>query len=129
MDLQKDYASESQETLLGEGVRATRYRGTSLQSLSPILKAWGLALTSLTLLAIILAFTSLVRGSSSSSSLHHDVLPNTTWLTCGKTVESAHEAGCRFDVMMSAWVPLPCYDEELMERTLAVEQWTWHLDA
>jgi len=44
---------------------------------------------------------------------------------CGHSVEKAKEKGCVFDIMLSAWVPKPCYDQELSESILAANNFTY----
>ncbi|CAE7215993.1 hypothetical protein PTTW11_10765 [Pyrenophora teres f. teres] len=44
---------------------------------------------------------------------------------CGHSVEEAKAKGCIFDIMLSAWVPKPCYDQELSESILAANNFTY----
>lgn len=127
MGYQKEMPSESQDRLL-EGYTESTFSIQPNHRTGVMLKLWRIIVTSLAALAFLLVSISLLRGPSHSSLNAHDILPNTTWLSCGTTPESARAASCRFDVMMSAWIPEPCYDSELMENTLSIEKFSWFAD-
>lgn len=44
---------------------------------------------------------------------------------CGWSVAEAKANDCVFDVMMSSWLPRPCYDKELSEKYLAANNFTY----
>ncbi|TGO43674.1 hypothetical protein BOTNAR_1481g00020 [Botryotinia narcissicola] len=44
---------------------------------------------------------------------------------CGWSVADAKANGCVFDIMMSSWLTKPCYDKELSDRYLAVNNFTF----
>lgn len=101
-------------------------------------KAWSTATGILAITALVLAIIALVSSPRIHKHEHHHhshpsekPAPQTdtsTWLSCGSTSTEARAQGCRFDVMMSAWVHERCYDAELMEQTLSVERFTWFED-
>lgn len=45
---------------------------------------------------------------------------------CGRTVQEARDSGCVFDLMMSGWVHPPCYDKELSDEFLRVNNFTFY---
>lgn len=47
---------------------------------------------------------------------------------CGRTPEQARQRGCVFDLMMSGWVHPPCYDQELSDRFLRENNFTFFWD-
>ncbi len=48
---------------------------------------------------------------------------------CRTTHVSALEAKCLFDPISFSWTPQPCYDASLIDSFLALDDWTWYLDA
>ncbi|KAK5994537.1 hypothetical protein PT974_05015 [Cladobotryum mycophilum] len=48
---------------------------------------------------------------------------------CGNSPTEAMEAGCRFDLMSFTWSRPQCFDGELVDEFLALQNWTWWLDA
>ena len=101
-------------------------------------KAWSTTTGFLAIIALVLAIIALVSSPRTHKhENHHHSQPSdistpptdtSTWLSCGSTSTEARAQGCRFDVMMSAWVHERCYDAELMEQTLSVERFTWFED-
>lgn len=99
---------------------------------------WSTATGILAITALVLATVSLASSSKSYKHGHHHhsqasddstlSTDTSTWLSCGGTSTEARAQGCRFDVMMSAWLHERCYDAELMEQTLSVERFTWFED-
>ena len=52
-----------------------------------------------------------------------------TSLNCGKSILEAKARNCKFDRVLYAWVPEPCFDRELQEHYLAkAETETWFLN-
>ncbi|RDW68653.1 hypothetical protein BP5796_09310 [Coleophoma crateriformis] len=45
---------------------------------------------------------------------------------CGLTVQEARDNGCVFDLMMSGWVHPPCYDKDLSDQFLRVNNFTFY---
>ncbi|KAG8160852.1 hypothetical protein KVR01_009116 [Diaporthe batatas] len=45
------------------------------------------------------------------------------------TSTAARAAGCRFDLMLTAWIHEDCFDEQLMESYLAVNKYEWYADS
>ncbi|KAF7896580.1 hypothetical protein EAF00_006594 [Botryotinia globosa] len=45
---------------------------------------------------------------------------------CGRTPQQARDSGCVFDLMMSGWVHPPCYDQELSDEFLWVNNFTFY---
>ncbi|KAF5868416.1 uncharacterized protein Bfra_012326 [Botrytis fragariae] len=45
---------------------------------------------------------------------------------CGRTPQEARDSGCVFDLMMSGWVHPPCYDQELSDEFLLVNNFTFY---
>lgn len=45
---------------------------------------------------------------------------------CGRTPQEARDSGCVFDLMMSGWVHPPCYDQELSDEFLRVNNFTFY---
>ncbi|MCJ1464426.1 hypothetical protein MMC07_003039 [Pseudocyphellaria aurata] len=145
MGLSNESRSESHERLLhgfsgdspSDGIKhnggksANRYQKT-------MEKAWSATTGILAIAALVLATVALTSSSRTYKNEHHHHLltpdnPNpstdtSTWLSCGSTSTEARSQGCRFDVMMSAWVHERCYDAKLMEQTLSVERFTWFED-
>lgn len=103
-----------------------------------IKKAWSAMTGILAIAALVLATVALTSSTRTNKNEHHHHPPapdkptpstdTSTWLSCGSTSTEARSQGCRFDVMMSAWVHERCYDAELMEQTLSVERFTWFED-
>ncbi|RAH66309.1 uncharacterized protein BO66DRAFT_442114 [Aspergillus aculeatinus CBS 121060] len=54
--------------------------------------------------------------------------PSAHWTDCGSSPEEAISKGCRYDVILVAWVPADCFDEELMESYLAEVEYPFWLD-
>ena len=48
--------------------------------------------------------------------------------TCGNSSSEAISLGCSFDIVSFAWLPARCFDQELVDRFLALHNWTWYLD-
>ncbi|KAI1876758.1 hypothetical protein JX265_003335 [Neoarthrinium moseri] len=44
---------------------------------------------------------------------------------CGWSIEEAKANGCVYDIMMSSWIPKPCYDEELSNSFLRANNFTY----
>lgn len=99
---------------------------------------WSTATGILAITALVLATVALTSSLKTHKHEHHhhshasdnptSSTDTSTWLSCGSTSTEARAQGCRFDVMMSAWVHERCYDAELMEQTLSVERFTWFED-
>lgn len=53
----------------------------------------------------------------------HNVTTGARLLTCGTSLATARAVGCRYDPLLSAWVPAPCYDQEFIDRY--VRDGTW----
>lgn len=49
--------------------------------------------------------------------------------TCGNSSSEALSLGCSFDVISFAWLPVRCFDKELVDEFLALKDWNWYLDA
>lgn len=47
---------------------------------------------------------------------------------CGSTPEEAVARGCHFDLMQFSWLPDRCFDAELTQEFLDMEEWTWFAD-
>ena len=45
---------------------------------------------------------------------------------CGNSSSEARALGCHFDVMSFSWLPMPCYDEQLVEDFLARKEWKYY---
>jgi hypothetical protein len=126
-------STESQERLLKEYIPAKldpRMEDRRQKNSRATLKLWATLTGLLAAFAVVLSSISLSRTLPTMYGSFHrgSSSPNTTWLSCGHNVTAARAAGCKFDVMLSAWLPPPCYDEELMENTLAVENFSWFYD-
>ena len=52
-----------------------------------------------------------------------------TWQGCGHSALSARAQSCRFDLMLSAWLPERCYDVGLHEQFLTAGNYSWYGDA
>lgn len=52
-----------------------------------------------------------------------------TWAQCGSSPAEAIERGCRFDAMSFSWLPLQCFDSQLVAEFLALRDWHWYLDS
>jgi hypothetical protein len=50
------------------------------------------------------------------------------WHDCGEASDEARASGCKFDMMLSAWIHADCYDQELMEQYLSEGNYTWYRD-
>lgn len=50
------------------------------------------------------------------------------WKDCGTSRAEAQEKGCRYDVILVAWVHADCFDEELMESYLSEVDYPFWLD-
>jgi hypothetical protein len=48
--------------------------------------------------------------------------------TCGDTPAIARENDCLFDVMLSSWLPRPCFRPEILAQTLLEHNFTYFLD-
>ena len=149
MGLFNETMSESHERLLqgfdnDSSSNSIKHNGnTSANRYRNIMKkAWSTATGILAIIALVLAIIALVPSSRTHEHENHHhhhhhshpsetPVPQTdtsTWLSCGSTSTEARAQGCRFDVMMSAWVHERCYDAELMEQTLSVERFSWFED-
>ena len=49
--------------------------------------------------------------------------------SCGDDVDTARSNGCFFDIMSFSWLPPLCYDGELVEQFLGLQDWRWYADA
>jgi hypothetical protein len=49
-----------------------------------------------------------------------------TPLPCGKTPEEALARGCKFDMLVTAWLPPRCIDYELVDEFMAVGNWQFY---
>lgn len=82
--------------------------------------------------AFLILVTALVTATTLI--LQHKTAPNDTETPqasniCGTTHSSATLANCSFDPISFSWTPQPCYDDELIESFLALNDWRWYLDA
>ena len=48
--------------------------------------------------------------------------------SCGSSPSEALACDCHFDVMSFSWLPLRCFDPELMEQFISSGNWTWYAD-
>ncbi|KAF2095404.1 hypothetical protein NA57DRAFT_21537, partial [Rhizodiscina lignyota] len=46
----------------------------------------------------------------------------------GSSPEEAERNGCKFDIMMSAWLPSQCSNRTLSEEYLNQYNWQWYAD-
>ena len=128
-----DYSSDSSSDDIKHNIITSPKRYRNIWK-----NVWSTATGILAITALVLATVSLASSSktykhehqhhsqaSDDSTLSTDT---STWLSCGSTSTEARARGCRFDVMMSAWLHERCYDAELMEQTLSVERFTWFED-
>ena len=127
-----------------EDLSASAYQ----EKLSPAsvltLGVWRIALPLITLFLslAILAFAvtdSRHHHGTSISSLYPDIhsseqrshfLTHSLWnysspSPCGSTPDQARSAGCQWSPMTFAWYPPACYDGELVEEFLALDDWAW----
>jgi hypothetical protein len=44
---------------------------------------------------------------------------------CGWSIEEAKANDCVFDIMLSSWIPKPCYDKELSDQFLRTNNFTY----
>lgn len=51
-----------------------------------------------------------------------------TWQGCGHGAPEARANNCRFDLMLSAWLPESCYDVGLHEQFLLAGNYSWYWD-
>ncbi|KAH8685834.1 hypothetical protein BGZ60DRAFT_396214 [Tricladium varicosporioides] len=60
-----------------------------------------------------------------------NITSNAKLLTCGasRTPQEARAMGCKYDVLMNAFVPAPCYDEEFIEEYKDDASWAAFSDA
>ncbi|KAL2060608.1 hypothetical protein VTL71DRAFT_9249 [Oculimacula yallundae] len=70
-----------------------------------------------------MAWTCLVIWYSRSESISPFALVDRG--NCGWSVEEAKANDCVYDIMMSSWMPRPCYDEELSESFLRANNFTY----
>ncbi|CZT46499.1 uncharacterized protein RSE6_06933 [Rhynchosporium secalis] len=75
------------------------------------------------LLIIFMAWTSLVVLYSRFQSTSPFALVDRG--NCGWTVEEAKANDCVYDIMLSSWIPKPCYDKELSESFLRANNFTY----
>lgn len=50
------------------------------------------------------------------------------WHGCGSSPADAREHGCRYDLLMGAWLPAECYDGALLEEWIEGEEGKWYQD-
>lgn len=55
-----------------------------------------------------------------SWSQHFEALP------CGKTPEEALARGCKFDMLVTAWLPPRCMDHELIDEFMTLGDWQFY---
>lgn len=145
MGLSNESMSESHERLLhgfssdssSDGINHNR-NSSANHHRKTMKQVWSTATGILAITALVLAIVALASSPRAHKHEHdHHSLASdnptpltdtSTWLSCGSTSTEARAQGCRFDVMMSAWVHERCYDAELMEQTLSVERFTWFED-
>ena len=79
---------------------------------------------------IILTFLSLLFSHSRAPIQHHLLSPPSTSSSghCGMSPAEARSLGCRFDPISFSWLAPPCFDEDLINQFLFVEDWPWYLD-
>ncbi|CZT05227.1 uncharacterized protein RCO7_14809 [Rhynchosporium graminicola] len=75
------------------------------------------------LLIIFMAWTSVVVLYSRFQSTSPFALVDRG--NCGWTVEEAKANDCVYDIMLSSWIPKPCYDKELSESFLRANNFTY----
>ncbi|KAH7239905.1 uncharacterized protein BKA55DRAFT_475236, partial [Fusarium redolens] len=46
----------------------------------------------------------------------------------GPNRASALDKGCRFDPMSFSWLPVACYDQDLIDDFLDADDWRWYMD-
>ena len=58
----------------------------------------------------------------------HNVTSNAKLLSCGKSTQEAKALGCKYDVLLNAWVPAPCMDEEFIQEYKDDGTWSSYAD-
>ncbi|EUC26854.1 hypothetical protein COCCADRAFT_113201 [Bipolaris zeicola 26-R-13] len=84
---------------------------------------WSLYLHITTLIITILTWISLFIWNQHERSISPFALIERGH--CGWSVEEAKANDCVYDIMMSSWMPRPCYDEELSESFLRANNFTY----
>lgn len=75
--------------------------------------------------AMTAAATTTTAGGSLS---RHNVTTGARLLTCGEDVAAAKASGCRYDVLLSHWVPGPCYGQGHVDEHLDDGSWAGYAD-
>lgn len=86
-------------------------------------------ITTALLLLIILSNTQLVLSILKSHTSATKDTATIVWKECGSNSTAARAAGCRFDLMLTAWIHEDCFDDELMESYLAAHEYKWYADS
>ncbi|TID22238.1 hypothetical protein E2P81_ATG11344 [Venturia nashicola] len=60
---------------------------------------------------------------------NHNITSNARLLTCGTTPAQALAAGCKYDILLNAFVPNPCYDDEFILEYTDDSSWGAYSDA
>ncbi|KAF2435110.1 hypothetical protein EJ08DRAFT_626413 [Tothia fuscella] len=61
-------------------------------------------------------------------SYHHNITTNAHLLTCGTTVSEALSLGCKYDVLVNNFIPLPCFDQDFIDEYLDDNSWGAYAD-
>jgi hypothetical protein len=90
-------------------------------------KEFRLLVTPLLVLVFITSFGGLVVYIKTKKP-HAISLKESQWKHCGNTSAEALANNCILDFIPGAWVPRACYDAELEEEFLSLQQWQWYAD-
>lgn len=69
-----------------------------------------------------------LHKSSAPGDPGHNITTNAHLQTCGNTIEEARKAGCEYDILLNAFVPKPCYDDEFILEYTDDSSWGAYSD-
>lgn len=122
-DLDKPLMGRSCDSEQPESSTLLEHRTLGLQKKIQARTRWSLYLQITTLIITILTWISLFIWNQHERSTSPFALIERGH--CGWSVEEAKANDCVYDIMMSSWMPRPCYDEELSESFLRANNFTY----
>jgi len=105
------------ETISSAGKKSTS--AFVLAGIATIISLAGLAIT----LVLLKITASRAHHTTGAYGLDHSSMPS-----CGSSPAEAKALGCHFDIMMLAWQPPLCYDDDLLAETFPTGRWQFYHD-
>lgn len=58
----------------------------------------------------------------------HNITTNAHMISCGETPESAEANNCTYDILLNAWVPAPCFEQDWIDEYTEDMSWAAYTD-